>query len=80
MQEWLEEAAGTEPDDAVLGAFLLCLLNEETRERLEHFASVLEASDQALFHLALGHFMAVMAIDELMTRGVPWKRDPEAPE
>jgi hypothetical protein len=80
MQAWLEQAAAGDPEDAILLSFRLCLLNAETCERLEHFASVLEPSDQALFHLALGHFLAVMAIDELMARGVPWKKDPAEPE
>jgi hypothetical protein len=80
MHEWLKEAAAGDEDDALLAAFRLCLLNAEAADNLEFFASVLEPSEDALLLLALGHFMAVFAIDQLVARGIPLKKGRSFPE
>jgi hypothetical protein len=79
MGNWLNQVDGGEEAGAVLAGFRLCLEDPDAVEHIAKFASALEPSDEVMFVLALGFFLAVQSIDVLQKNGVPWQLDPPAP-
>jgi hypothetical protein len=79
MGNWLNQVDGGEEPGAVLCGFLLCLEDPDAVEHIRKFASALDPSDEVMFVLALGFYLAVQSIDVLQKKGVPWQLDPPAP-
>jgi hypothetical protein len=79
MARWLEEVDGGEEPGAVLCGFRLCLEDPDAVEHIGKFAAALEPSDEVMFVLALGFYLAVQSIEVLQKKGVPWQLDPPGP-
>lgn len=67
MYEWLKRVEPGEDACATRDSLELCMTDPEIREHLEPLAWCLRGTEQEAFLLALGHYIAVSAIDIIMT-------------
>lgn len=65
MQAWLEKVEPGETCNAVRQSFEVCLRSPEMANQLRAMISPLEASDTSAYLLALGHWLAIAAINQM---------------